>query len=31
LFDGVLKLQERIMQKRVFVKQPEEVKEQVKA
>ena len=26
LFDGILKLQERIMQKRVFTKQPEQVK-----
>jgi NADH-quinone oxidoreductase subunit B len=26
LFDGLLKLQDRIMQKRVFVKQPEQVK-----
>jgi len=31
LFDGILKLQERIMQKRVFTKQPEQVKESVKA
>ena len=31
LFDGILKLQERIMQKRVFVKQPEQVKAGVKA
>ncbi|MBM4124868.1 MAG: NADH-quinone oxidoreductase subunit B [Nitrospira sp.] len=30
LFDGVLKLQERIMQKRVFTKQPEQVKDAVK-
>ena len=27
LFDGILKLQERIMQKRVFTKQPKQVKE----
>ena len=26
LFDGILKLQDRIMQKRVFTKQPEQVK-----
>ena len=26
LFDGILKLQERIMQKRVFTKQPDQVK-----
>ena len=31
LFDGVLKLQERIMQKRVFVKQPEQVRTEMKA
>jgi len=31
LFDGILKLQERIMQKRVFTKQPDQVKEAVKA
>jgi len=31
LFDGILKLQERIMQKRVFVKQPEQVKAGLKA
>ena len=31
LFDGILKLQERIMQKRVFVKQPEQVKPGIKA
>lgn len=30
LFDGILKLQERIMQKRVFVKQPELVKAALK-
>ena len=30
LFDGILKLQERIMQKRVFVKQPEQVKASLK-
>ena len=31
LFDGILKLQERIMQKRVFVKQPDQVKMEMKA
>jgi len=31
LFDGILKLQERIMQKRVFVKQPDQVKAGAKA
>ena len=31
LFDGILKLQERIMQKRVFVKQPDQVKAALKA
>jgi NADH-quinone oxidoreductase subunit B len=31
LFDGILKLQERIMQKRVFVKQPKEVRDAFKA
>ena len=30
LFDGILKLQERIMQKRVFVKQPDQVKQSLK-
>ena len=30
LFDGILKLQERIMQKRVFVSQPKEVKDALK-
>ena len=30
LFDGILKLQERIMQKRVFVKQPDQVKASLK-
>ena len=30
LFDGILKLQERIMQKRVFVTQPDQVKFSVK-
>ncbi len=29
LFDGILKLQDRIMQKRVFTKQPDQVKPQV--
>jgi NADH-quinone oxidoreductase subunit B len=31
LFDGILKLQERIMLKRVFVKQPKEVSPRVKS
>jgi NADH-quinone oxidoreductase subunit B len=31
LFDGILKLQERIMQKRVFLKQPKEVRDAFKA
>ena len=30
LFDGILKLQERIMQKRVFLAQPKEVKDALK-
>ncbi len=30
LFDGILKLQERIMQKRVFLSQPKEVKDALK-
>src|SRR5499425_306237 len=30
LFDGILKLQERIMQRRVFVKQPDQIKTSLK-
>lgn len=30
LFDGILKLQKRIMQKRVFVTQPKEVRQWLK-